>query len=365
MWTANQARAGVGYRGTVTASDHPLVAAARALAADLLEPAAAEVDVSGVPRSHLDAIAKAGLLGLLASPGVGAHVVRAVAEALAGADAATWFVQAQHHSPVRMLADNPSPASERYLAKLARGELIAGIAFSHLRRFPARPVTATRQDGGWRLDGAAPWYSGWGLNDVAFVAGVTDDGEVVFGVVPAREGNGLTVRATLRTAALDAARTVALGLDGVFVDDVDVALVAPHARWLAADTAASSNANPAIFGIGRSALRLLRETAARRGEPAAEHAAKALEARLDDARARAYALADEEPRPPVIAARLAARAGALETLIACTTALVAANSGPAMAISSAPQRKAREALFMLVQAQTLAGRTATLERFAG
>ena len=351
------------------AAQHRLVEAARQLADDLLEPAAAEVDQTAVPRSHLDAIAAAGLLGLAApqaagGAGVGPAVFRQVAEYLAGADAATWFVQAQHHSPVRMLAGNPSAASEKYLPKLARGELIAGIAFSHLRRFPQRPVTATRDGNGWRFDGVAPWYTGWGLNDVAFIAAVNDAGEVVIGVVQARENPRLQAKTRLQTAALNAAQTVVLGIDQLHVDDADVALVQSHDAWLAADRATSSNANSAIFGVGRSALRLLEETADRRGEPAADKAARRLAQRLDAVRARAYALADEEPTDEVIGHRLAVRAEALETLIAITTALVAATSGPARAITAPAQRKAREALFLLVQAQTADARAATLDRWA-
>jgi alkylation response protein AidB-like acyl-CoA dehydrogenase len=85
--------------------EHPLVEAARRLAKELLEPAAAQVDASTVPRSHLRAMADAGLLGIVAPAEVGgggasAAVFREVTEVLAGADAATWFVQAQHHGEV-------------------------------------------------------------------------------------------------------------------------------------------------------------------------------------------------------------------------------------------------------------------------
>jgi alkylation response protein AidB-like acyl-CoA dehydrogenase len=350
-------------------TDHPLVVAAQRLATDLLEPNAADVDQHGVPRSHLDAIGAAGLLGLAAPIEAGgsdasADVVRAVAETLAGSDAATWFVQAQHHSPVRMLAAGSLPARDRYLRRLATGELLAGIAFSHLRRFPQRPVTASRTSGGWRFDGVAPWYTGWGLNDVAFVSGVTETDDVVFGIVEAREGSGLRVVSRLRTAALDAAQTIVLALDGVEVADADIALVQPHAQWLAADAATSANANPAIFGVARSGVRLLHETATARAEEETADAADALGAWVDDVRRRAYALADEALTGDGIDERLAVRAEALEAAIAVTSALVAANSGPAMAVSAAAQRKAREALFLLVQAQTAGARRATLAHWA-
>jgi alkylation response protein AidB-like acyl-CoA dehydrogenase len=349
--------------------EHPLVEAARRLATELLEPAAAEVDATVVPRSHLDAIGAAGLLGVVApaefgGAGAGASVAREVTEHLAGADAATWFVQAQHHSPVRMLSAQPSEATDRYLRKLATGELIAGISFSHLRRFPQRAVTAVRVDAGWRFDGVAPWYTGWGLNDLAFVAGLTDDDHVVFAIVPAREGGGLHLKTTVPTAALAAARTGVLALDDVRVSDADVALIQPHPQWLAGDRATSANANPAIFGVARSAVRLLESAGEQREEPATLRAAAILRDRLDDVRARSYALVDDVPAHEAIERRLEVRAEALEVLIATTSALVAANAGPAMTLTSPAQRKAREALFLLVQAQTAEGRAATLDRWS-
>jgi alkylation response protein AidB-like acyl-CoA dehydrogenase len=296
--------------------------------------------------------------------GAAASVLREVSELLAGADLATWFVQAQHHSVVRMLAAEPSRAARHYLPKLASGELIAGIAFSHLRRFPDRPVTAAKVRGGWRLDGVAPWYSGWGLNDVAFLSGVNDEAEVVFGAARAVTGDGLTVQTRLRTAAVDAAQTVVLNLDHVMVSDNDVALRQPHSQWLAADLA-NANANAAIFGVGASAVRLLRSTADSRDEAATSVAASTYHEWLADVRARCYALADVTRPDEAVDERLALRAEALEMLIAVTSALVIANAGPAMALSSPAQRKAREALFLLVQAQTAPARAATLERWSG
>ena len=353
---------------------HPVIEAARRVATDVLQPAAAKVDASEVPRSHLKALADAGLLGLLApvavgGAGVSAAAFREVNELLAGADAATWFVQAQHQSVVRMLAASASqptgasPAAKKYLRRLATGDLIAGFAFSHLRRYPERPVTARRMAGGWRLDGVAPWYTGWGLNDVAFLSGVTDDGEVVFGAVSAVEGGGLSMQTRLRTAALDAALTVVLSLEGVLVADDDIALPQPHEEWLAGD-AVVANANAAIFGVARSAVALLGEAGAARHEGATLEAAAIFEAELSEVRARCYLLADEVPANEAMEERLNCRAEALELLIAVTSALVAANAGQGMALSSAAQRKAREALFLIVQAQTPPAREATLRRWS-
>src|SRR5689334_23949979 len=164
---------------------HPVVAAVRELAEQLLAPSAAEVDATAVPRSHLDALGAAGVLGLAVGD-VPPAVVRRVNELLAGADLSTWFVQAQHHYPVRLLAS--TGARPDVLAALTSGRAVAGIAFSHLRRRPQEVLAARPDGGGWTFTGTAPWYTGWGLNDVALVAGLTDDDRAVFALVEPREG---------------------------------------------------------------------------------------------------------------------------------------------------------------------------------
>src|SRR5215469_4624777 len=208
-----------------TGSDARIATAAR-IAAELLGPAAAEVDRTAVPRSHLDALAVRGLLGLRAPLEAGGSaapqpVVRAVEEILAAADPATWFVQAQHHTPVALLASVEVPARERLLPMLARGEVVAGMAFAHVRRFPSRPVGARRASGGWRFDGATPWYTGWGVNDVALLAGVDDNAHVVLAFTEARASAHLRASARLEMAALAAAQTVRLELTGLLAPDRD------------------------------------------------------------------------------------------------------------------------------------------------
>lgn len=77
----------------------------------------------------------------------------------------------------------------------------------------------------------------------------------------------------------------------------------------------------------------------------------------------AYTLLDDVPAAERIEDRLAVRAAALELVVRTATALVTATGGSAMALDAAPQRLAREALFCMVQAQTVAVREATLSLF--
>ncbi|SMF44039.1 acyl-CoA dehydrogenase family protein [Streptomyces sp. Amel2xC10] len=340
---------------TAATAPHPLVTRARRLADDLLAPHAEEVDRTRVPVSHLREIRRSGLLGLNApveygGTAVPAAVFRETAEILAGACCSTWFVQTQHHTPVQTVARSDGPVRERLLPRLASGELLSGVAYAHLRAAPRRPVRVTRDGAGWRFDGTVPWYTGWGLNDVMLLAGVTDQDEALFAVTEARDQPGLRASEPMRLAALTAARTVSLELDGLRLPEEAVALRTPLTRWAAADRLRTVNANPAVFGVTEAALGLVDD----------DHAA-ALRDRLARVRGDAYALADEAAPDEHLADRLALRTQAYEVLQAATTAAVVTGGGRTMLLSHRAQRLAREALFLMVQGQTRESRRSHLD----
>lgn len=332
-----------------------LLASATRLAHDRLTRGAADVDRCGVRRADLDALGEAGLLGAALAP---AATFRAVQEVLAGADASTWFVQAQHHYPVRLLAGATSPELVRVRGDLVAGRRVAGVAFSHLRRWPGRPVEVTRVDGGWRYDGLVPWFTGWGLNDVLALGGVTADGEVVFGLVPARESGALHPTAPLQLAAMSAAGTVQLQLTGLVVPDELVITRLPIQDWRAADVRTTVALNPAVLGVAQAATDRLSAVGEERGLAPASDLAPVLAGRLADVRTRAYALADDPACDPEAA--LAVRAQGQRLCLDATAALVTASGGSAMALADPAQRWAREALFLVVQGQTLPSREALL-----
>ncbi|WAP53691.1 acyl-CoA dehydrogenase family protein [Streptomyces sp. S465] len=342
--------------------DHPLVTAARRLADDVLSPAAEAHDREGVTPAAIDSVKASGVLGVSAPAAYGgaeapAAVGREIAEILAGACCSTFFVQAQHHTPVRMLAEGEEAIRRRWLRPLSEGTLLAGIAFSHLRAYPELPVRATRVAGGWRFDGRVPWYTGWGLNDVFLLGGATEDGEVVFAGVAAREQPGLTATDPLQLAALTGARTVGLLLDGLVLPDEAVVVRLPYERWATEDRPKNTNTNPAVFGVARAALDLLDAS----GDGEAKETAGVLRERLAAARRDAYALIDEVPPAERLDDRLAVKVRAYDLMRAATTAAIAAGGGRAFGLSHPAQRLAREGLFLVVQGQTREVRTAHLE----
>ncbi|MGW7202216.1 acyl-CoA dehydrogenase family protein [Streptomyces sp. NPDC054837] len=343
----------------MTMAPHPLVVRTQELADRLLSPQAARVDLSEVPASHVAEIGRSGLLGVSAPPeygGAGApdSVAREIQEILAGACCSTWFVQTQHHTPVRMLAKSESPLRERLLRPLAAGELLAGIAYAHVRAFPRVPVRARAERDGWRFDGTVPWYTGWGLNDVMLLAGVTDSDEIVFAFADARERPGLRASEPMRLAALTAARTVSLELDGLWLPEESVVLRTPQEKFALVDLPRSTNASPAVFGVAYAALRVLEDA----GEA---ETACALRGQVDEVRRQAYELAEHPVAHERVEERLALKTRSYDLMRAATTAAVVAGGGRTMDVRHPAQRLAREGLFLLVQGQTSPVRRAHLD----
>jgi alkylation response protein AidB-like acyl-CoA dehydrogenase len=265
----------------------------------------------------------------------------------------TFFVWVQHHAPVRMLAASPNTAlRDRHLDALCSGATLGGVAFAYLRRPGPPAVVATAVDGGYRIDGEAPWVTSWGLAGLYAVAARLDD-QVLFFVLDGRPGPAVQPSPPLALAAMAASSTVRLVFDGLVVAQSDVLSTVPFERWQAQDRLATAQPNPAVFGIATTCLQAL----AGRAPEAAED----LGWELDSCRRRSYALADEGRTDDVqLRMMVEARAWSLELCVRTATALVASVGGRALGTDHPAQRLLREAAFFTIQAQTPALRRATL-----
>jgi alkylation response protein AidB-like acyl-CoA dehydrogenase len=349
---------------------HPAVVAARRLATETLAPAAQDVDVHGVPGSHVRAAAAAGLLGLGGPASAGGTelpppVDREVTELLAGACGSTWLVLSQHRSPVRLVATSDNAAlRERWLGPMCAGDVLAGTAFTHLRRPGPAPVRARRAGGGWVVDGTVDWFTGWGLSQVLLLGAQSDGGAVVFGLVDAVESEHLTPTGPLALAAMGGTHTTGLSLQALPIPADRVVAVVPRDGWVADDALRTVNATPAVFGLLRAVLAHLEEVGRRRGPEAVTLAQQLVDETLA-VRDAAYRLADEVPPDEAVEQRLALRARSTELAVRASAAAVAAGAGRAMLLAHPAQRWAREALFHQVQAQTGAVRSAQLRGWGG
>ena len=339
---------------------------ARSLADDMLFPSAQDVDrAATIPPEHLGALAAAGLFGIagprsLGGADLGPTEMRRVIAALAGGCGATFFVWAQHQGVVRTVRSSPNAdLRDELLGPMCRGDVVAGVAFAHVRRVGNPAITAHRVEDGWRLDGFAPWATSWGIADWFAVAAETDDGRLVWSMVPGHEPDG--VRATaLELPVLGATGTVGLGFESCVVTDSRVALIEDADAWRAGDRRRSAIGLPAVLGVAERSIGLLGRAARGVDDPASA-AADRLAAELAELWTRddhlgAALLAGED----LIAEASDHRAACLDLGRRSTSALLAAVGGGGMDLDHPAQRLAREADFYVIQAQTGDGRAATL-----
>lgn len=138
---------------------------------DVIAPAASEVDEQGAfPRASIDALGRAGLLGLISGTEVGGmnqshRAATMVIERIAEACASTAMVTLMHYAATAVIeAHGPRDARE----KIARGEHLSTLAFSETgsrSHFWATMSTATKNDDVVRLDARKSWVTSAGQAD--------------------------------------------------------------------------------------------------------------------------------------------------------------------------------------------------------
>lgn len=355
---------------------------AHQVADEVLFPVAQDTDRAELlPAANLRALADAGLFGIagpveaggLALPPLAA---RRVFAAVGGACGATFFVWAQHHGCVRLIAraDDPTLRDE-FLDDMCAGRVVAGQAFAHLRRPGAPPIHARRVDGGWRVNGFAPWMTSWGIADLFLIAAETDDREVVWcsirtpggDISPDTIPDGV-IPGTLPLPVFAPTGTITVRLDDWFVPDEAVVSTEDADRWRTVDRLTVAVGQPAMLGVAARATDLL-AAAARGDDEPATGAALRLRDEIDSRWSDDDALMGRILDPPTAhtdawdeLAHDAAdhRARCLDVARRSTTALLAAVGGGGMSLTHPAQRLARETEFYVIQGQSADGRAATL-----
>ncbi|MEU6128092.1 acyl-CoA dehydrogenase family protein [Saccharopolyspora sp. NPDC047091] len=329
---------------------------AQALADEVLFPAAAEVDAAGaVPASHFDLLAEHGFYGAVAprehgGPELPLDEAGRIVEALSGGCLSTTFVWAQHHGVVRgLLTTDRTELRDRHLADAVRGRLRGGVSFAGAIPQPPR-LLATPVDGGYRLDGEAPFVSGWGLVDVLQVS-ARDGDSVVNGLLDARPASGVRVE-PLELVAAQATATVRLRFDDHFLPAERVLGVVPHVALLAAQAGAARLNGAMPLGIAGRCARLIADAGRPEIADRFEAERDAVRDRLDEAFA---AGTDISP----------ARAAAAELALRAAGALVAAAGSSALLLGEHGQRLVREATFTLVAASRPPIKDGILELLSG
>ena len=367
-----------------TLDESGIVECARRIGETILGPNAEISDqMPGPNRANFEALAEAGLLGIGAPRQFGGMeasgaVQREVTRILASYCGVTTFIQAQHHGPCRMIASGPNEAlKHQLLPDLVSGRKMCGISFAHLRR-PGPPVLrAIPEDGGFRLNGAAPWVTGWGLmNQVVFGATLPDGRFVylwspgdrahfpeVFADIslPADPGS-LTASGPLALCAMNASSTVVLTCENWFIPEAHKLSESDRETTRSNDRNGVLGATTMPLGCGEASVRVLCTAVEKRDLPAIRRASAAFAAEWEGLRDEIEAWIPRTSEPSFFETAVQLRARCIEFAVRAAHAAVTAVSGAANLRSHPAQRLLREAMFYTIQAQTQEVMDATLAR---
>ena len=232
--------------------------------ADQLSAAAPQIDAAdSIPPNHFESLAACGLYGAFAPTSVGGLELDLVelcafVEQLASACLTTTFVWIQHFRLLAALLDPTTPEGIReLLPRAVSGQLKGGVALSGLLPGPAR-LRATETKDGWRLDGDAPWVSGWGIVDVLFLTARQSDDIVVSFVIDAIEHSGIEVTHH-RLSAMNASSTVRLVFTDFHIPHSGYVGSQPYAPGLERPEGLRVNGSLAL-GVARRSCELLGPT---------------------------------------------------------------------------------------------------------
>src|SRR5687768_3575167 len=191
---------------------------------EVIAPAAVEIDETGTfPRAAMEALGKAGLLGLISAEEVGGmgqgHRAAALAvERVARACASSAMVLCMHYAGTAVIeAHGPREVREA----IAAGKHVTTLAFSEAgsrSHFWAPTSTAARADGAIRLDAKKSWVTSAGQADsyVWSSRPVAVEGASTIWLVDAK-AQGLTVPAPFDGMGLRGNASSPITADGVKV----------------------------------------------------------------------------------------------------------------------------------------------------
>lgn len=315
----------------------------------------------------LAVLAREGLLALkrpeaFGGPNLPDSEVRRFQEIVARYSGALAFLQTQHQGISGMLASSPNQAlAEAYLPHTADGGKLVGVGFSQLRRPGPALVRAERVEGGYRIEGHVPWVTGFGFFHEFVVGAALPNGEAVFGLVPLAETETVHPSAPMRLAAMQAAGTVTVEIEGFLLADARVIAIRP-AGWISqSDEINIAQQGSFAIGCAQAGIDVLAANAERRRLAFAHDAQARLQAELDGIRQEAERWVGQAS-PENVAARLDFRARMIELMVRCAHAAVVSSSGAANSLDHPAQRIYREALVFSVSAQTGPIMEATLDR---
>lgn len=257
-----------------------------------------------------------------------------------------WYLQHAPNEAVR----------QRYLARVTRGELLAGTGMSnpvkHLAGIERMQLSARRDGDGYRIDGVLPWVSNIGADHLIIVAASVEDGGYVMFAVEGRAA-GLELHDCPAFSGMEGTQTLNVRFKDVLIGAENV-LAHPHqfAAYIQRIKPGFVLGQTGMgFGVIEGSLKTIRESNASHAHVNVylDDQGAELETELAEAKAQVLTLARQAqsgaaPILPVL--KLRARASELALSAANSAVLHAGARGYLMRHPA--QRRLREAVFVAI-----------------
>lgn len=293
------------------------------------------------------------------------HLFHSFQEQAARFSGALAFLQTQHQSAGAILSKSSNEAlKQAYLPRMATGEALVGIGFSHLRRQDNPPLKAIETEKGYQLHGHIPWITGFGFFETILVAALLPNGQAVYGMIPftdAAQDSGGSIRFSepMQLAAMSATGTVTAELTEWNLEASEVAFVTEAGAIFKSDRINVLNHSFFALGCAQAGLDIVSHTQEMKLYLSIAPAYETLLEELKLCRHFIYSAQDQS-----FEERLKLRTWAIDLAVRCAHAAVVVSGGAANSKQHPAQRVYREALVFSVAGQTPTVLEGTLDRIS-
>ena len=275
---------------------------------------------------------------------------------LARASGALTFLQTQHQSAAKMLADcHNNSLQQEFLPQMATGKQLMGVGFSHLRRRGTPMVLAKETKTGYIITGEVPWITGYNFF-YNFILGATlADGREIYGILPLQNqsqdaGGSITVSQPMKLMAVAATNTVSAKIDRWYLNRDRILKIKPPGSIHQSSRQNILNHGWYAIGCAYAGLDILLSLTEKKKLDFLEQSWQALHLEVEQNQEKAIALTANKTTS--YEEKLELRGNLIHLAQRCATAAVVASSGAANYLHSSAARVYREALLFSVSGQT-------------
>ena len=255
------------------------------------------------------------------------------------------FILSQREAAIRQILKGPEEVKQRYLPRLAAGEIYSTVGLSQLttsRQHLGPSLRATPLgSGGYQLNGEIPWVTGADQASAVVVGATRDDASQILVVIPADRLQGM-IDPPLALASLVGSRTSLIRCEKIVID-ADSIILGPTESVLGKVGGGGLETSSLAVGLAAAATDFLQRESAFR--PELRTVAEKFEAATCSQRQRLRELAQTTSTPEQT---LALRSDCTRLALRSTQACLMIAKGNGFVVPHPAQRWSHQAMFFLV-----------------